>query len=60
MNGVSERRHVRPALMGPSLRERERQRERERERERDQMGGVPSLANLYFFFCGFYILLVHF
>ena len=32
MNGVSERRHVGPALMGPSLRGSERERERERER----------------------------
>ena len=50
MNGVGERRHVRSALMGPSLRERER----ERERERDQTGGVqPSLENLYFFTVAF-------
>ena len=42
MNGVSKRRHVRPALMGPSLRggERERERERESERENDQIGGA--------------------
>ena len=56
MNGVGERKHVRPALMGPSLRmnsvserESERERERERQKERDQTGGVQqSLANLYF------------
>ena len=30
MNGVSERRNVGPALMGPSLRGSERERERER------------------------------
>ena len=52
MNGVGERerRHVRPALIGPSLRGRER----ERERESDQTGGAESgrvwqsLAMLYF------------
>ena len=32
MNSVGERRHVRPALIGTSLRGRERERERERER----------------------------
>ena len=31
-----ERRHVRPALIGPSLRGRERERERERERGRER------------------------
>ena len=47
MNGVGERRHVRPALIGPSLRmngvsekgrvkERETETERERERERER------------------------
>ena len=51
MNGIGERerRHVRPALMGPSLRGRER--ERERERERDQTGVQrvwKSVAMLYF------------
>ena len=62
MNGVGERRHVRPALIGPSLRmngvsekgrvkerETETETETETERERDQTGGVQqSLANLYF------------
>ena len=35
MNGISkrERRHVRSALIGPSLRGRERERERQTERE---------------------------
>ena len=46
MNGVGERerRHVRPALIGPSLRgrEKERERERKRERERDQTGGAAE------------------
>ena len=46
MNGVGERRHVRPALIGPSLRGRERK--RQRERERNQMGVQQSLAMLYF------------
>ena len=49
MNGIGERerRHVRPALIGPSLRGRERK----RERENDQTGVQrvwKSLANLYF------------
>ena len=35
MNGVGKRRHVRPALIGPSLQGRERERERERETERE-------------------------
>ena len=51
MNGVGERerRHVRPALIGPSLRGRER--ERERQRKNDQMGVQrvwQSLPMLYF------------
>ena len=39
MNGVGKRgrRHVRPALIGPSLRGRERERERGRERERKRV-----------------------
>ena len=38
MNGVGKRgrRHVRPALIGPSLRGGEREREREGERERER------------------------
>ena len=60
MNGVHERRerrHVRPALIGPSLRERERERERERGREKETRRGVqPSLAesgNALFFTVAF-------
>ena len=30
MNGIGEKRHVGPAMMGPSLQERERERQRER------------------------------
>ena len=58
MNGVGERRHVRSALMGPSLRERERQRERERERERERPDGgcAAESGKSLFFYCGFYIL----
>ena len=52
MNDVGEKRHVRPALMGPSLRGRERERERERETRR---GVQQSLANLIFY-RSFYIL----
>ena len=56
MNGVGERKQVRPALIGPSLRMngvsekgRVKERETETETERDQTGGVQhSLANLYF------------
>ena len=56
MNGIGERerRHVRPALIGPSLRGRER--EEERERENDQMGGAESLevsGNALFFTIAF-------
>ena len=44
MNGVGERerRHVRPALIGPSLRGGER------ERERDQTGDAESGNALFF------------
>ena len=67
MNGIGEiereRRHVRPALIGPSLRMK-RERERERERERDQTGGVcrvwQSLAMFYFLPWLLYPKLVHF
>ena len=52
MNGISERRHVGPALMGPSLRggerERQRQRERDRERERPDQDMQQSLAAALF------------
>ena len=47
MNGIGERerRHVRPALIGPSLRGRERDREREGERgrERDRENGPTGV-----------------
>ena len=58
MNGVGERRHVRPALIGPSLRGRERERERvrERERESDQTGGAAESGKSLFFYRSFYIL----
>ena len=42
MNGIGERRYMRPALIGPSLRGRERKRERERERERVTRRGVQQ------------------
>ena len=53
--GKRERRHVRPALIGPSLRGKERERERERERM-TRRGGVQSLAesgNALFFTIAF-------
>ena len=63
MNGVSERkrRHVRPALIGPSLRGRERERERasERARENDQTGvfaGSGRVWQCFIFYRGFYTL----
>ena len=34
--GKRERRHVRPALIGPGLRGRERETQREKERERER------------------------
>ena len=65
MNGVGkrergrerERRHMRPALIGPSLRGRER--ERERERENDQMGvfaGSGRVWQCFIFYHSFYTL----
>ena len=52
MNGVGERRHIGPALMGPSLQGKERK--RERERERDQTRSVQqSLAVALFFTIAF-------
>ena len=59
MNGVGERerRHVRPALIGPSLRGRER--ERERQRKNDQMAvqrvwqSLAESANALFFTIAF-------
>ena len=51
MHGIGERRHERPALIGPSLRGRER--EREKERERDQMWGAAESGNALFFTVAF-------
>ena len=51
VNGVSKRRHVRLALMGPSLRGRET--ERERERERPDWDVQQSLAVALFFTLAF-------
>ena len=45
MNSVGKRRHVRPALMGPSL--------RGRERESDQMGGAAEFGKSLFFTIAF-------
>ena len=44
MNGVGERRHLRPALIGPSLRgrEKETETETETETESDQTGEVAG------------------
>ena len=59
MNGVGERerRHVRPALIGPSLRGRERERDRERERESDQTGGAAGRVwQCFIFYHSFYTL----
>ena len=59
MNGVGERRHVRPTLIGPSLRGREREREGEGEgeRESDQTGGcwqgLAGSGNALFFTVAF-------
>ena len=64
MNGVGERKHVRPALMGPSLRmngvserESEREREREKDRKRETRLGVCSRVwQIFIFYRSFYIL----
>ena len=57
MNGVSERerRHVRPALIAPSLRGRERERERKRERMTRQgcLQGLAESGNALFFTIAF-------
>ena len=56
MNGISkrERRHVRPALIGPSLRGREKERERERvTRWGDAAGRVWQSGNALFFTIAF-------
>ena len=47
MNGVAEGRHVRPALMGPSLRGREK------ERKSGQMGGAAEARKSLFFTVAF-------
>ena len=51
MNGVAEGRHVRPALMGPSLRGREREREKEW-----PDGGCSRGSQIFIFYRSFYIL----
>ena len=63
MNGVSERerRHVRPALIGPSLRGRERERDRERERmtRRESLQGLAESGKVgqsFIFYHSFYTL----
>ena len=53
MNGVGERRHVRPALIGPSLRGRERERKRERETRRGVQQGLAGSGNPLFFTVAF-------
>ena len=64
--GVGERRHMRRALIGPSLRERERERERERDRQTDRQTRQgcsrvwQGLAMLYFLPWLLYPKLVHF
>ena len=68
MNGVGERerRHVRLALIRPSLRGKVREREREREKERESEGPDggcrvwQGLAMLYFLPWLLYPKLVHF
>ena len=50
MNGISERRHIGWALMGPSLRGRERERERERKRERETRPGYAAESGSCFIF----------
>ena len=52
MNGFGERRHVRPALIGPSLRGRQRKRERERETV-TRRGGAAGSGNALFFTVAF-------
>ena len=57
MNGVGERRHVRPALIGPSLRMNGK---RERKRESDQTGvfaaGSGRVWQCFIFYHSFYTL----
>ena len=48
MNGVGEKRHVRPAMMGPSLQGRDRERERERERE-TRLGYAAESGSCFIF-----------
>ena len=45
MNGVGERKHVKPAFIGPSVRGREK----ERERESDWTRGAAESGNAFFF-----------
>ena len=66
MNGVGERRQVRPALIGPSLRMngvsekgRVKERETETETERDRethMGVCSRVWQIFIFYRSFYIL----
>ena len=61
MNGIGEiereRRHVRPALIGPSLRvKRERERERERETRQGVFAGSGRVWQCFIFYRGFYTL----
>ena len=53
MNGIGERRHVRPALIGSSLRGRERERERQTEREWPD-GGCSRVWQCFIFYHSFY------
>ena len=46
MTGVGERKHVKPAFIGPSVRGREK----ERERESDWTRGAAESGNAFFFF----------
>ena len=56
--GVGERRHMRRALIGPSLRERERERERDRQTDRPDRGAAGSgrVWQCFIFYRGFYTL----
>ena len=53
MNGIGERRHMRPALIGPSLRGREKERERERVTRWGVQQGLAESGNPLFFTVAF-------
>ena len=56
MNGIGERRHMRPALIEPSVRmngEREREKERERVTRRGCLQGLPGSGNALVFTVAF-------